>query len=612
MPLCKTKTVDERINRGQWTHKMDYILSVMGWSVGLGNLWRFPYVCMKNGGGAFLIPYIVCLVTFSLPIFFLEASVGQFLGKGCTNVFNVCPLLKGVGYSMTAVIFLYGVIYTIINAWILYYIGHSFVSPLPWTTCDNEWNSPNCISHQGYKCLPKYQNVTTNEIGGVINYKQYNASSVNTTVVCTTNLSWITAPEEFWRENVLQMSSGIGEFGTLNWKMMLCLFLIWLIVGLCVIKGVKSIGKIVYVTAILPYILLFIFLVHGLTLDGSVDGIIFFFKPDFSKAFTFKVWVSAAIQVFYSLGISNGALYAFSSFNKFHNNTLRDTCILTFVCEGSSILAGAVIFSVLGYLAKKYSIPIEDVVKSGPGLGFVAYPEALAHLPGQNIWTILFFIMLLSLALDSRFGSFECVVIAAIDIWPSLLRKRTIVIIVLCGFFALSGIMFCFQAGIYLFQIMDWYCSFSLPFIGMIECIVFGWIYGTNKLSKDFEMMNGQGIPIYFRICICFIAPLLLLTIFISGMVSYKAPTHGDYQYPNAAIAFGFIVALLPLIPIPVFAIRSIKNAPGHTFKEKFIFSLRPNSSWMPAEMSLQESYTNKEYHEGTIMERMKLNVFGD
>ncbi|OPL33244.1 sodium- 1-like and chloride-dependent glycine transporter, partial [Mytilus galloprovincialis] len=91
---------------------------------------------------------------------------------------------------------------------------------------------------------------------------------------------------------------------------------------------------------------------------------------------------------------------------------------------------------------------------------------------------------------------------------------------------------------------------------------------GTNKLSKDFEMMNGQGIPIYFRICICFIAPLLLLTIFISGMVSYKAPTHGDYHYPNAAFAFGFILSLLPLIPIPVFAIRSLKITLGHTFKE--------------------------------------------
>ncbi|VDI51145.1 Hypothetical predicted protein [Mytilus galloprovincialis] len=247
MPLSKTTTVtaDEGIDRGQWSNKMDYILSVMGWSVGLGNLWRFPYVCMKNGGG--------------------------------------------VGYSMTTVIFLYGVIYTIINAWILYYIGHSFVSPLPWTTCDNEWNSPNCISHQGYKCQSKYHNMTTKETDAVTSYKQYNASLVNSTVVCTTNGSWITASEEFWRENVLQMSSGIGELGTINWKLMLCFFFIWLVVGLCVIKGVKSIGKIVYVTAILPYILLFVFLVHGLTLDGSVDGIVFFFKPNFAKAFTFEV-----------------------------------------------------------------------------------------------------------------------------------------------------------------------------------------------------------------------------------------------------------------------------------------------------------------------------------
>ncbi|CAC5383826.1 unnamed protein product [Mytilus coruscus] len=610
--LCKTTTVDEGLKRGQWTNKMDYMLSVMGCSVGLGNLWRFPYLCMKNGGGAFLIPYIVCLVTFSLPIFFLEASVGQFLGKGCTNVFNVCPLLKGLGYSMIAILFLYSIIYTIINAWIIYYVGHSFLSPLPWTSCDNEWNSPNCISHQGYKCQSKYQNETTNMTDGVTSYTSYNTTSMNTTFVCTTNGTWITAPEEFWRENVLQISSGIGELGSFNWKMMLCYLLVWLIVGMCVIRGVKSIGKIVYVTAILPYILLFIFLIHGLTLDGSIDGIIFFFKPDFSKAFTFKVWVSAAIQVFYSLGISNGGLYAFSSFNKFYNNTLRDTCILTFVCEGSSILAGAVIFSVLGYLAKKFSIPIEDVVKSGPGLGFVAYPEALAHLPGQNIWTVLFFIMLLSLALDSKFASFECIIIGVIDTWPSLLRKRTIVIIVLCSISALSGIIFCFQAGIYIFQIMDWYCSFSLPFIGMIECIVFGWVYGTNKLSNDFEMMYGRGIPIYFRICICFIAPSLLLTIFISGMVSYKAPTHGDYQFPNAAIAFGFILAFIPLIPIPVFAIRSLKNSPGQTFKKKLIFSLRPNSGWKPAEMSLQESYTNEKYREGTMMERLKLNVFGD
>ncbi|GFR60769.1 transporter, partial [Elysia marginata] len=199
--------------RENWTGKLDFVLSCIGFAVGLGNIWRFPYLCYASGGGAFLFPYIVFLGVCGLPLFFLETSYGQFASLSPITVWRLCPLFKGIGYGMVIISGIVCVYYNIIITWTFYYLFAAMRSTLPWSTCGNWWNTPQCTD------------------------EARNASDdANTTVVRT-------ASEEFWEYNVLERSDGLENFGGLRWPLFGCLCLAWFIVFLCLCKGVKSSGK---------------------------------------------------------------------------------------------------------------------------------------------------------------------------------------------------------------------------------------------------------------------------------------------------------------------------------------------------------------------------------
>ncbi|KAK3105595.1 hypothetical protein FSP39_001378 [Pinctada imbricata] len=286
-----------------------------------------------------------------------------------------------------------------------------------------------------------------------------------------------------------------------------------------------------------------------------------------------QVWMEAAIQIFYSSGIIWGALITFSSFNKFHNNCLRDSILLICMGEGTSIFGGFVVFSILGYMAHKVNVPVEDVVKSGPGLGYIAYPEALMELPLPNLWGVLFFLMLYTLALDAVFACMEPMCTAFVDQFPLLKRRRALFIGVVVALMLLSGLPLCTQSGMYIYQLVDWYtASFAVPLFGVFECIIIGWIYGADRFSKDVEMMLGRGLPLVIRISLCFISPVILMILLVFIVAKYSLPTYGTYEYPTLAVVFGWFIALVPLVPLPIVAVREVKKAPGNTtFQVKFM-----------------------------------------
>jgi len=120
-----------------------------------------------------------------------------------------------------------------------------------------------------------------------------------------------------------------------------------------------------------------------------------------------QVWVDAATQVFFSLGPGFGVLLAFASYNEFHNNVYRDALVTSAVNSATSFLSGFVIFSVLGYMAFRSKRDIKDVAQEGPGLVFIVYPEAIATMPGAPFWAIIFFLMLLTLGLDSSVSCYH-------------------------------------------------------------------------------------------------------------------------------------------------------------------------------------------------------------
>uniref|UniRef100_A0A673I1P6 Transporter n=1 Tax=Sinocyclocheilus rhinocerous TaxID=307959 RepID=A0A673I1P6_9TELE len=131
--------------REQWANKLEFLLAVAGHIIGLGNVWRFPYLCYKNGGGAFFVPYVLFLFTCGIPLFFLETSLGQFTSQGGITCWRkICPLFEGLGYGSQVVVLYTGVYYIIILAWAFLYLFSSFSSELPWASCNNYWNTENC------------------------------------------------------------------------------------------------------------------------------------------------------------------------------------------------------------------------------------------------------------------------------------------------------------------------------------------------------------------------------------------------------------------------------------------------------------------------------------
>ncbi|XP_032314615.1 sodium- and chloride-dependent taurine transporter isoform X3 [Camelus ferus] len=363
--------------REKWASKMDFVLSVAGGFVGLGNVWRFPYLCYKNGGGAFLIPYFIFLFGGGLPVFFLEIIIGQYTSEGGITCWEkICPLFAGIGYASIVIVSLLNIYYIVILAWATYYLFHSFQSDLPWAHCNHSWNTPQCLEDTLRKNKSLWASLST----------------ANFTSPVT----------EFWERKVLSLSSGINELGALKWELALCLLLVWLVCFFCIWKGVKSTGKVVYFTATFPFAMLLVLLVRGLTLPGAGEGIKFYLYPDISRLEDPQVWIDAGTQIFFSYAICLGAMTSLGSYNKYKYNSYRDCMLLGCLNSGTSFVSGFAIFSILGFMAQEQGVDIADVAESGPGLAFIAYPKAVTMMPLPTFWSILFFIMLLLLGLDSQ------------------------------------------------------------------------------------------------------------------------------------------------------------------------------------------------------------------
>lgn len=133
-------------SRGNWGNKWEFLLSCIGLSVGIGNVWRFPYLAYENGGGAFLIPYLVMLFLAGKPMYFMELALGQFGGTGPLTIWRCAPIMKGVGAAMVAGSIVVCIYYNVVMSYALYFITQSFQTVLPWTTCNPEWaNGTNCV-----------------------------------------------------------------------------------------------------------------------------------------------------------------------------------------------------------------------------------------------------------------------------------------------------------------------------------------------------------------------------------------------------------------------------------------------------------------------------------
>ncbi|RWS27884.1 sodium-dependent noradrenaline transporter-like protein [Leptotrombidium deliense] len=404
MVANKVEEVSET-ERLVWDKKMDFLLSIIGFAVDLANVWRFPYLCYKNGGGVFLIPYSLMLIFTALPLFFLELSLGQFNKSGPITLWNkVCPTMKGVGSS------------------------------LPWAHCENPWNTPECLA-----------------ISSVMDLE--NKTCLNYTI----NENRISSAVEFYKRGVLQINEahGLEDMGSIRWPIVICVACVFVVLYFSLFKGVKSSGKVVWVTATAPYIILTILLIRGLFLPGAVDGIKYYLEPRLEELKKASVWIDAANQVFFSVGVGFGV-------------HLTDALLTVAVNSLTSFYSGFVIFTYLGYMANGMCKKISEVAQEGYGLVFMVYPEAISTLPYSHVWALLFFVMLVTLGLDSAGGGYT----------------------------------------MYWFDVYA--ASVSLLCSALYEAIAISYCYGIDRFCADIKLMINYYPSNYWRICWKFMSPLCL------------------------------------------------------------------------------------------------------
>ncbi|XP_063699863.1 sodium- and chloride-dependent glycine transporter 2 [Culicoides brevitarsis] len=557
------------VDREKWTSKAEFILSSLGYCVGMGNVWRFPYLCYRGGGGAFLVPYLSMLFFCGVPLYLLETSLGQFSSLSAMSIFKtMAPALKGCGYAILIVNFIVTMQYNLLIAYPILFLWECFKNAVPWKSCGNSWNTEKCV---------------------VVN--QENASSI---FALNENLTqaekYKTAADEFFHNQILDISADPNIVGDLNWPVLVVNMLSWIVLFLCVIKGVKSVGKVVYISATFPYLILSILFIRGITLPGAWEGIKFYIVPQWDKLLNLEVWADAACQIFFSIGPGWGGIINMASYNKFDNNLKTDSTFLPIVNCGTSIFAGFVVFSVLGYLSDRTGLPIENVATGGPSLAFVMYPEAIALLPYANFFAISFFLMLYSLGLDSCFVQIETIITCITDEWPNLRKNKHIVAFVTVFLMAVGSLMFVFQNGMYLIQVIDWYSSpLTIILVCFCEIVMVSYCYGLGNIVRDIEYMLGIRLSIWWKICWKIVNPLVLIFIFATVLKYNTKVTYNGVDFPDWAIALGWMSSMMSLLVIPGYFVYKIWTTKGSFIKRSTMCLMAHD--WGPADPITRREY---------------------
>ncbi|CAJ1402873.1 unnamed protein product [Effrenium voratum] len=585
----------EQPERIAFANQAELILSLVGYAVGVGNVWRFPYLTYTYGGGAFLIPYALSLLLLGVPLFVLELGMGQLTRRGTLGMWTKIglPRWQGVGLAATVCTFLVGLYYITILAWTIYYLGRTFAAipsgKLPWS---DEAEGATCpmmdlYLHQSAVDSPFLIDSST----GLLNSTY--AASVWCKAVGAPPADYVMktiqptrCPAQmakiFW-ESALQQSPGLDQPGGLNPGILISMTIAWLLIWLIVFNGVKSSGKVVYVTATLPYACLAIFLVRALTLPNALTGLNFLFAADFSHLSDPQVWIHAAVQIFFSLGVGYGSIVAFGSFGKKSANFVRDASAVAITNCGTSMIAGCVVFPVLGFLAQELHETdpciagdsldsLKSIGLSGTGLAFVAFPIAVSQMPGGFFFAILFFVMMLILGIDSQFAYIETVATVLSDAgWGERLPRWALSGLI-CLVSYLIGLIFVCRGGIYFLELFDNYVSIYVMFaVACLECVGLLWTR-RGKTWEQFKALcvdsTGMELGRIWEISWGYVCPglsavLVVLSITppfgkldVMGARESKHFPEGTGYFPEWTIALGWVIASLPMAAMLVVAIR--------------------------------------------------------
>jgi len=499
--------------RESWGTRGGFILAAIGSAVGLGNLWGFPYKLYSYGGGAFLIPYIVALLLVGIPLMILEFSLGHFTQRAAPDAFKSGH--KGfevVGWWGIILGFVIVTYYTVILAYcfsFLYFSVQGILAggQLPW-------------AGEGLEGVEKAKSFFND-----------------------TYLGKIEAP----------------ALGNIRWNIFWPLVVTWLAMYLCIFKGVRLVGRIVWLTVPLPWLMLLILAVRGLTLEGSMQGLAYYLDPVWSELAKPITWRYAFGQVFFSLSLAFGVMITYASFLHRKSDINNNAAIISLADFGTSFVAGLAVFATLGGMAfvtqqAGNPVAVENVAEAGPSLAFVAFPYALAQLPYSAYFSFVFFVALVTLGIDSAFSITESVLASIVDKtgW-----RRSIVLPVMSAVGLIFGLVYITRGGLNWLETIDGFVNGTrgIALLGMLECMVLGWLWRIGVLRRHANSRSDWKLGKWWDYMIRLVIPILLGTLFFWQLFDDINRESGFLRTPQGKWILENCVGVGVLVLAPVIAI---------------------------------------------------------
>jgi len=493
------------MQEAKWSSRASFVLASMGSAIGLGNVWRFPYIAYKYGGGAFLVAYVIVLFLIGIPLLLLEFAIGYKL-KGSAPYSLSKIQLKGEVTEEG--------------------------NPVRPFSLNFEWLGWFAVL-VGFGIVTYYSVV----MGWSFDYLFYSLKT-----------AWGQNPREFFFNKVLGLTDSVFNFGKISWPVVLGLLLSWIWIVLSIWKGAKTVGKVVYVTVTMPWLLLIVFVIRGITLPGAISGIEYYLTPKWSELLNPQLWHAAISQVFFSLTVGFGVMIAYASFLPEKQDIVNNAFLIALADAATAYVAGFAVFSTIGYYANLQGVPVAQVMKSGPELAFITYPTIINHLPLSPLFGIMFFLMLLTLAIDSAFSLLEAVVAALMDKFGTR-REITNVGTAILAF--LIGILYTTGAGLYWLDIVDHFMNnFGLFTVAFLESIIIGWIYGAERMREFANSVSDRSVGKWWNISVKFIVPLFALVIFVSALVERIRSSYGGYPRLAEFLGGWFLLILFAIIAL--------------------------------------------------------------
>ena len=502
-PTPSAGAATQSADRGAFRGRTAFIFAAIGSAVGLGNIWRFPAVAYENGGGAFILPYLVALLTAGIPLLFLDYAIGhRWRGSAPAAWRRFRRWTEFIGWWQVLIALIIALYYALILAWATNYTIFSL---------DQRWGDDAAGFFGEY----------TQALGGA-------DATVSFDYVPAVLISMLVV----WIAVIVVMALGVQ-------------------------KGIAA-SSVVFIPLLV--VMFIILVVRSLFLPGAGEGLDAFFRPHWGALLDPGVWIAAYGQIFFSLSVAFGIMLTYSSYLKKKTDLTGSGLVVGFANSSFEILCGIGVFSALGFMAQAQGVAVDEVVAAGVGLAFIAFPTIISEAPAGALIGVLFFGSLVLAGFTSLISIVEVVIAAVQDKFGLARVSSTLLVCVPIA--VVSTVLFSTTMGLPLLDVMDkWANEYGIVAAALVSSLIVAFVVrGMPTLRDHLNFRGSFHIGRWWYACVAIIAPIVLGVSLIISTISLLT-ADGTYEgYPGwFVLTFGWLMAIglivvaviLSLIPWP-------------------------------------------------------------